>query len=96
MATSDAGDLQEPCGFTYQQLGELSDEIVMTHLGASHGDAVAVLFDRYSRLVLSIASKIVRDHAEAEDLTQAIPLTAHSLPRFPALRVCFAPEALDA
>jgi RNA polymerase sigma-70 factor (ECF subfamily) len=65
-------DLQEPCGLTYQQLGKLSDEQVMVHLSAGHGDAVPVLFDRYSRLVHSIASKIVRDLAEAEDLTQEI------------------------
>jgi len=65
-------DLQEPCGLTYQQLGDLSDEQVMVHLGAGHGDAVAVLLDRYSRLVLSVASRIIHEHAEAEDLTQEI------------------------
>ena len=65
-------NLQEPCGLTYQQLGEFSDEQVMAHLSAGHGDAAAVLFDRYSRLVHSIASKIVREHGEAEDVTQEI------------------------
>ena len=65
-------NLQEPCGLTYQQLGNLSDEQVMVHLGAGHGDAVAVLLDRYSRLVLSVASQIIHEHAEAEDLTQEV------------------------
>ena len=60
-------DLQEPCGLTYRQLGDLSDEKVMAHLGAGHGDAVAVLLDRYSRLVLSVASQIIHEHAESED-----------------------------
>ena len=45
---------------------------VPPHLGAGHGDAVAVLLDRYSRLVLSVASQIIHEHAEAEDLTQEI------------------------
>jgi len=67
-----AYNLQEPCGLTYQQLGKVSDEQMMAHLSAGHGDAVAVLLDRYSRLVLSIAVKIVHEHAEAEDLTQEI------------------------
>jgi hypothetical protein len=63
-------NLQEPCGLTYQQLGNLSDEQVMVHIGAGHGDAVAVLLDRYSRLVLSVASQIIHEHAEVEDVTQ--------------------------
>ncbi len=70
--SSGDAELGEPCGLTYEQLGKLTDEQIMGHLSAGHGDAVAVLFDRYSRLVLSIASKIVRDHAEAEDVAQEI------------------------
>jgi RNA polymerase sigma-70 factor (ECF subfamily) len=71
MPTS-TNEVREPCGLIYQELAELSDEKIMLHLAAGHGDAVAVLFDRYSRLVLNIAAKIVQDHAEAEDLTQEI------------------------
>jgi hypothetical protein len=66
----DSHHLREPCGLTYSQLGDLSDDRVMAHLAAGHGDAVAVLLDRYARLVLSIALRIVRDHAETEDVTQ--------------------------
>jgi RNA polymerase sigma-70 factor (ECF subfamily) len=51
---------------------DLSDDELMGHLQAGHGDAMAVLFDRYQRLVLSIALKIVRDLAEAEDVTQNV------------------------
>jgi len=72
MPTSANEAVREPCGLTYQELADLSDETIMLHLAAGHGDAVAVLFDRYSRLVLNIAAKIVQDHAEAEDLTQEI------------------------
>ena len=44
----------------------------MEHLATGHGDAVAVLLDRYERLVLSIAFRIVRDRAEAEDVAQEV------------------------
>lgn len=69
---SESDSLGEPCGLCYAQLGRLSDNEVMAHLAAGHGDAVAVLLDRYARLVLSIATRIVRDRAEAEDLTQEV------------------------
>lgn len=63
---------REPRGLSYQQLGNLSDETLMLHLAAGHGDAVAVLLDRYSRLVLAIALTIVRNQSEAEDVTQEV------------------------
>lgn len=44
----------------------------MAHLQAGRNDALAVLFDRYHRLVLSIALKIVRDSGEAEDVMQGV------------------------
>jgi RNA polymerase sigma-70 factor (ECF subfamily) len=46
--------------------------MVMAHLVAGHGDAVAVLLDRYVRLVTSIAYKIVRDQSESEDVAQEV------------------------
>jgi RNA polymerase sigma-70 factor (ECF subfamily) len=44
----------------------------MWNLRAGNNDALAILFDRYHRLVLSIALKIVRDPGEAEDVTQNV------------------------
>jgi RNA polymerase sigma-70 factor (ECF subfamily) len=44
----------------------------MAYLQEGQRDALAVLFDRYQRLVLSIALKIVRDPGEAEDVTQTV------------------------
>jgi RNA polymerase sigma-70 factor (ECF subfamily) len=64
--------MSEPCGLNFSHLGKLSDEVLMAHLKAGHDDALAVLFDRYHRLVLSIAARILRDPAEAEDLMQAV------------------------
>ena len=44
----------------------------MLRLQGGQNDALAVLFDRYQKLVLSIALKIVRDPGEAEDVTQTV------------------------
>lgn len=44
----------------------------MTHLQAGHADVLAIIFDRYYRLVLSVAMKILRDVGEAEDLMQTV------------------------
>jgi RNA polymerase sigma-70 factor, ECF subfamily len=49
-----------------------TDGELMVHLQAGRNDALAVLFDRYHRLVLSIALKIVRDPGEAEDVMQNV------------------------
>lgn len=44
----------------------------MACLQEGQNDALAVLFDRYQKLVLSVALKIVRDPGEAEDVTQTV------------------------
>jgi RNA polymerase sigma-70 factor, ECF subfamily len=54
------------------QIQRLSDEQLMSLLQEGQGDALAVLFDRYQKLVLSIALKIVRDPGEAEEVTQTV------------------------
>jgi RNA polymerase sigma-70 factor (ECF subfamily) len=51
---------------------DLHDEELMAHLQAGEADALAVLFDRYHRLILSIALKILRDPGEAEDVMQNV------------------------
>jgi RNA polymerase sigma-70 factor (ECF subfamily) len=56
----------------YSGLEPLSDERLMVHLQSGHYDALAVLFDRYHRLVLNIALRILRDAGEAEDLMQSV------------------------
>jgi RNA polymerase sigma-70 factor, ECF subfamily len=62
---------------------ELSDNELMACLRAGQGEALAVLFDRYHRLVLSIALKIVRDRGEAEDVMQNVFLEIfHSVAQF--------------
>jgi RNA polymerase sigma-70 factor, ECF subfamily len=49
-----------------------SDEEAMSRLQSGHSEVLEVLFDRYSRLVLSIARGIVRDAGEAEDVVQEV------------------------
>ncbi|HLJ15886.1 MAG TPA: sigma-70 family RNA polymerase sigma factor [Bryobacteraceae bacterium] len=50
----------------------LPDDTLMTFVQQGHSDALAVLFDRYRRLVLSVAWQILRDRGEAEDLVQSV------------------------
>jgi RNA polymerase sigma-70 factor (ECF subfamily) len=57
---------------TFAKLKGLDDGELMAQLQAGCNDALAVLFDRYHRLVLSIALKIVRDPGEAEDVMQNV------------------------
>ena len=63
---------REPCGLGYAELSKLSDELVMAHLAEGHGDAVAVLLDRYLRLVESIAVRLVRNFADAQEVAQEV------------------------
>jgi RNA polymerase sigma-70 factor, ECF subfamily len=60
------------------ELKLLSDDQLMVQLQAGVNDALAVLFERYHRLVFSIALKIVRDRSEAEDVTQNVFLEIYS------------------
>lgn len=64
--------ISRPHPVGYSRLGQLSDEHLMDRLRAGHPDALAVLFDRYHRLVLSVALRILRDAGEAEDVMQSV------------------------
>jgi RNA polymerase sigma-70 factor (ECF subfamily) len=57
---------------SFAELVKLNDEAVMLRLQRGHDDALAVLFDRYHRLVMTIALRILRDAGEAEDLMQSV------------------------
>jgi DNA-directed RNA polymerase specialized sigma24 family protein len=50
----------------------LTDEQLMVHVNGGDDDALAILFDRYHRLVLSIGLKVLCDLGEAEDLAQSV------------------------
>ena len=57
---------------SYTDLLALNDERVMQQLQVGNTDAFAVIFKRYHRLVHVTALHIVRDAAEAEDITQSV------------------------
>lgn len=57
-----------------RDLGSSSDETVLSAVLAGSQDALAVLFDRYGRLVLSIARRILHDDWEAEEVMQTVLL----------------------
>ena len=50
----------------------MTDEDVMEQLRNGNPDALPILFDRFHRLVLKIALRILRDAGEAEDVMQEI------------------------
>src|SRR5262245_53624645 len=50
----------------------MTDEDVMEQLRKGHPDALPILFDRFHRLVMKIALRILRNSAEAEDVMQDI------------------------
>jgi RNA polymerase sigma-70 factor (ECF subfamily) len=68
-AKKDADLLHNP---RYSALATMPDETVMCHLTEGNHDALAVIFDRYRRLVIRVAMQILRDAAEAEDAMQSV------------------------
>lgn len=54
------------------ELKLMTDEQLMVQLQAGVDDALAVLFERYHRLVFAVGLKIVRDRGEAEDVMQMV------------------------
>jgi RNA polymerase sigma-70 factor (ECF subfamily) len=67
---SDLRRLQDSCGWV--ELNELSDAELLACLVAGDHTALAVIFDRYHRLVFSVAVRILRDEGEAEDVVQTV------------------------
>ena len=59
-------------GVPMVRVPNLSDEDVMEQLRQGHPDALPILFDRFYRLVLKVASRILRDSGEAEDVMQDV------------------------
>jgi RNA polymerase sigma-70 factor, ECF subfamily len=60
-----------------EQAARHSDEQLLALLQSGDEQALASLFDRYARLVLTIGFRILRDYAEAEDLLQEVFVHVH-------------------
>ena len=63
-------ELAKPSATTSE--AESSDELLLEQLGKQNREALALLFRRYARMVRAVAFRILRDDAEAEDLTQEV------------------------
>jgi len=61
-----------PRGPVPGDLPQLSDEEIIQLVKDGSQDALTILFDRYHRLVFSVAFKIVRDPGEAEEVVQTV------------------------
>ncbi len=55
-----------------ERASSASDEDLLIRLKAQDRDALALLFERYSRLILTIGFRILRERGEAEDLVQSV------------------------
>ena len=51
---------------------EVPDAVLLTQISTGDQEALAMLFRRYARLVWSVAERIVRNKAEADDLLQDV------------------------
>lgn len=49
-----------------------NDEDIISRISAGDSEALKLLLDRYSRLVLGIANRILHDHGEAEEIAQEV------------------------
>ena len=63
--------------FSHLQQKLLSDEQLAAQLQSGHADALTVLFERHSPRLFSIARRILRNDAEAEDTVQTIFIDAY-------------------
>ena len=58
--------------FRKEAVDEISDGELVRRLVAGDQEAMAVIFDRYYRLVMSVALRIIHDVGEAEDVVQTV------------------------
>jgi len=72
MTSQQSHDFLEPAGTDHAR-----SQWLLTRLGEGECDALAELYDRYCRLVYSIALRILRDQGEAEDMVQDVFLTIY-------------------
>ena len=64
--------LTNPRPFHHVELSRLPDNELMSMVVSGRQDALTILFDRYHRLVFSVAIRIVRDPGEAEEVVQTV------------------------
>lgn len=55
----------------------VADEVLMVQISEGSGEALALLFRRYTNLVRAVAYRVLRDKSEADDLVQDVFLLVH-------------------
>ncbi|HXA76824.1 MAG TPA: sigma-70 family RNA polymerase sigma factor [Candidatus Acidoferrales bacterium] len=70
LATTPGADLENAAGVTVPGLADPCDETLIAWVCTGDREALACLFQRYALLVRGVASRILRDTSEAEDLVQ--------------------------
>jgi RNA polymerase sigma-70 factor (ECF subfamily) len=68
------------CGTSVAKLCGLCDEELLEHLGHEDADALALLYQRYRRLVFAVALQVLRDRGEAEDVVQNVFVDVYKTP----------------
>jgi len=63
-----------PAEDVWQKLKHMPDDEVLAMIADGCHDGIAVVFDRYGRLIFSIARRILRDEGEAEEIMQTVLL----------------------
>jgi len=61
----------------HEHLESLADDELLRSVGEGCSDCFALLFHRYCRQVFSVASRILRDRAETEDILQEVFLSIY-------------------
>jgi RNA polymerase sigma-70 factor (ECF subfamily) len=64
-------EVEDPAG-TATQIGEPSDDLLLTQVREGSKEALGLLFRRYATMVRVVGQRILRDLAEAEDLVQEV------------------------
>ena len=78
-----SGEKQEPAAVAVpEDAAAESDERLMESLKAHDKEALAELYSRFSRLVFSIARRILEDKGDAEDIVQEVFLHLYERPTF--------------
>src|SRR5260370_28762823 len=69
---SDAVNLTGARFLEWSELQQASDNDLLYQLTMGNDGALAVIVDRYQRLIFSVAYKFVKDEGEAEDVVQIV------------------------
>src|ERR1700683_372938 len=72
LLASQPNDTTENLAQAPTQIGQASDEQLRAEVCEGAREALSLLFRRYARLVQTVAQRILRDPAEAEDLLQEV------------------------